>query len=94
MEIYMQTAHWHIHTEEKEFCVSYAFSRIKGIMTINIDGEDFELPAGFLGTRAARREIFRIGDEQAVLVVDKKGKAELMFRGETVVPSASKEDVS
>ena len=66
--------------------VEYAFYRLRGRLTVTIDGEDFRLPAGFLGLGAARREIFRLGDEQAVLVVEKNGRAQLIFRGGTVEP--------
>ena len=58
-------------------------------MIITLDGDEFVLPAGFLSLKAARREPFRIVDEegeaeQAVLVVDKKGKASLIFRAKEV----------
>lgn len=66
--------------------VSCVFRRLTGRITVTIDGEDFRLPAGFLGLGAAKREIFRLGDEQAVLAVEKSGRAQLIFRGETVEP--------
>lgn len=66
--------------------IEYAFYRLRGRLTVTIDGEDFRLPAGFLGLGAAKREIFRLGDEQAVLAVEKSGRAQLIFRGETVEP--------
>lgn len=73
-------------TPRETHTVLCVFRRLTGRITVTIDGEDFRLPAGFLGLAAARREIFRLGDEQAVLVVEKSGKAQLIFRGETVVP--------
>lgn len=83
----MKTVFWRVQTEDMTHEVSYAFARLKGRITVTIDGDSFDLPAGFLGLRPARREIFRLGDEQAVLVVDKGGKAQLLFRGHAVSPS-------
>jgi hypothetical protein len=68
--------------------VSYAFSRLRGCITVSIDGDSFALPAGFLGLRAARRERFRLGAEQAVLAVDRGGHASLILRGDTLPPEA------
>ena len=88
----MKVVTWHIQTEEETHVVSYTFARLKGKITVVIDGESFDLPAGFLGLRAAKRELFRLGDEQAVLVVNKKGNAQLLFQGEQVQPSERTED--
>ena len=83
---------WHIQTQEENHIVTYQFARLKGKMTVTIDGDGFDLPAGFLGMKASKREIFRLGDEQAVLVVDQKGRAKLLFRGEVVAPQDALED--
>ncbi|MBQ9162711.1 MAG: hypothetical protein IJX74_05485 [Clostridia bacterium] len=77
----MKKQHWKIDVDGTVCDITYGFSRFGGI-TVGIDGEQFKLPAGFLGLGAARREIFRVGDEQAVLVVDRRGKAKLLFRSE------------
>ena len=69
--------------------VVYTFSRLRGRITVSIDGDAFELPAGFLGLCAARREIFRLGAEQAVLAVDRRGHASLILRGNTLPPEVS-----
>ena len=82
----MKSVIWRVQVEEETHVVSYAFARLKGKVTVDIDGESFDLPAGFLGLGVAKREIFRLGDEQAVLVVDKKGSAQLLFRGVPVPP--------
>lgn len=80
----MKQKTWSVCIDDTTHTVAYAFSPIKGKITVTIDGDSFDLPAGFLGLKVARREIFRLGDEQAVLAVDKKGNAELIFRGESV----------
>ncbi len=76
---------------EAAHTVSYTLSRFTGRMTVTVDGDAFTLSAGFLSVRAARREPFRlVGEdgeaEQAVLVVDQKGRASLLFRAATVPP--------
>ncbi len=80
----MKHKNWSVTVDDTTHTVDYTFARLKGKMTVTIDGESFDLPAGFLGLKVARREIFRLGDEQAVLAVNKKGEAELIFRGENV----------
>ena len=73
-----------------EICtVTYTLHRLTGRMTVTVNGDAFTLPAGPLSLRAARREPFRIvspdGEaEQAVLAVDRQGRATLWFRGEAV----------
>ena len=81
---------WRIATETAEHVVTYSLNKFTGKMTVTLDGDEFVLSAGFLSLRAARREPFRIVDadgeaEQAVLVVDKKGRASLIFRTKEVV---------
>ena len=73
-----------------EICtVTYTLHRLTGRMTVTVNGDAFTLPAGPLSLRAARREPFRIvspdGEaEQAVLSVDRQGRATLWFRGAEV----------
>ncbi len=86
-----QATTWRIATEGSEHIITYSLKKFTGRMTITLDGDAFTLPAGFLSLKAARREPFRIVDadgeaEQAVLVVDKKGRASLLFRGKEVLP--------
>ena len=57
--------------EHKIIYTRAAFSRS---VTIEIDGEAFELPRG------AREEPFRLGDEQAILTIAKNGKASISTR--------------
>ena len=48
--------------------------RFRKKLTMQIDDQTFELPWG------AREEIFRLGDEQAVLIVAKNGKIAIRLR--------------
>lgn len=84
-----KTTTWRIPTEGGEHIITYSLKKLTGRMTVTLDGDEFILPAGFLSLKAARREPFRIVDgdgeaEQAVLMVDKKGKATLLFRAKEV----------
>ena len=90
----MKLTTWHMQVEEETHEVSYQFARMKGKITVTIDGDSFDLPAGFLGLSPQKREIFRLGDEQAVLVVDKKGGATLLFRGQPVSPDGATEGLA
>ncbi len=86
----MKQTTWRIPNEDgTTHTVTYALSRLTGRMTVTVNGDAFTLSAGFLSLKAARREPFRLvgmdGEaEQAILVVDKKGRATLLFRAQTV----------
>ena len=80
---------WRIRTEDAEHTVTYSLNRVTGRMSVTLDGEAFELSAGPLAVHAARREPFRIvgpdGEpEQAILSVDRRGEATLLFRAQVV----------
>ena len=84
---------WRIQTEDAGHIVTYTLHKLTGRMTVTLDGEAFDLSTGPLALGAARREPFRIVDEegeaeQAVLVVDKKGRASLLFRAKEVTPES------
>ena len=88
-----KTTTWRIPAEGSapEHTVTYSLNKLTGRMTVTLDGDEFTLSAGFLSVKAARREPFRIVDgdgeaEQAILVVDKKGRAKLIFRAKEVKP--------
>ena len=82
---------WRIPVDAPTHTVTYSLHKFTGKMTVTLDGDEFVLPAGFLSLKAARREPFRILDEegeaeQAILVVDRKGQASLIFRAKEVLP--------
>ncbi len=84
-----KTTVWRIPAEEPKHIITYSLNRFTGRMTVTLDGDAFSLSAGLLSLKAARREPFRIVDEegeaeQAILVVDKKGNASLLFRAKEV----------
>ena len=74
--------------------VTYGLSRFTGSTVVTVNEDTFTLSSGLFSVKAARREPFRLVDadgeaEQAILVVDKRGRATLIFRGETVAPLES-----
>ena len=80
---------WQIQTEDIQHTVTYTLHKFTGRMTVTLDEDEFHLSAGFLSLKAARREPFRIvgadGEaEQAILAVNKKGQAKLLFRAKEV----------
>ena len=84
-----KTVTWRIPTEAPTHTVTYSLNKFTGRMTVSLDGDEFTLSAGFLSLKAARREPFRIVDEdgeaeQAILAVDKKGRASLIFRAKEI----------
>ena len=86
-----KTITWRIPVDAPTHTVTYSRNKFTGKMTVTLDGDEFALSAGFLSLKAARREPFRIVDEegeaeQAILVVDKKGRASLLFRAKGVAP--------
>ncbi len=88
----MKSTAWQIRTEDTTHTVTYTLALLSGRMTVTVDGDTFVLSAGFLSLRAARREPFRLvspdGEpEQAILVVDKKGRPALLFRAREVAPT-------
>ena len=82
----MKETRWQYKTEGDTLDVTYTLSRLRGRITVTIDGDVYTLPAGLFGMRAARREIFRLGDEQAILVVAGNGSAELLLAGDRLPP--------
>ena len=75
---------WNVTLDEENHQVTCAFSRFLGRMVVTIDGDSFVMPCGPFGCKAARREPFRLGDYQAILAVDSRGRATLIVDGETV----------
>lgn len=85
----MKQTNWKLTgSDGVEHTLSVSFSRIKGKVSVTLDGEDFTLPAGFLGLAVARREMLLVGEDKALLVLDKAGNATLTVEGKQVEPEA------
>ena len=69
-----KTQRWLISLDDGEHKLSCTRSVFRKQLRLTIDGESFSLPKG------AREEPFRLGDEQAILVVRKNGSVTIRMR--------------
>jgi hypothetical protein len=76
--------HWTVMEDEVAHEIEYACRPILGKMAVTIDGETFGLSSKFLFFGLARREAFRVGDTQALLVVGKNGRAQVLIKGKPI----------
>lgn len=65
---------WEIPLDGETHHITYKRRALSRKVCMEIDGESFTLP------RTQREEIFRLGDEQAILCVDRKGRATIRLR--------------
>lgn len=85
----MKQTNWKVTgSDGGEHTLSVTFSCLKGKVFVTVDGEDFTLPAGFLGLSVARREMLLVGEDKALLVLDRAGNAALTVEGKQVEPEA------
>lgn len=77
----MITQNWSIDIDEKTFAVQYRFNKRKKQVMITINDDEFALNLKKLGFFKGKEEIFIIGDKQAILVIDKKGYADIVLDG-------------
>ena len=76
--------HWTVIEDEVAHEIEYACRPISGKIAVTIDGETFGLASNFLWFGLARREAFRVGDTQALLVVGKNGRAQVLIKGKPI----------
>lgn len=79
--------HWTVAEDDAVHTVAYTCKPFTGKMTVTVDGEAFALKSKFLFFGLARREAFRVGDTQALLVVGKGGRAQVLIKGKVVEES-------
>ncbi|MBD8986782.1 MAG: hypothetical protein EGR02_06080 [Clostridiales bacterium] len=84
----MKTYRWRIPDGDAEHTVSCALSRLRGKLRVAVDGDEFDLPAGLFGLSVARREKLLLGEQKALLVLDRAGHASLAVEGEQIPPEA------
>ncbi len=65
---------WCVELDGTTYHITYTRRAFSGNVTMQINDESFTLPRG------EREEIFRLGDEQAILCVDRHGKASIRLK--------------
>lgn len=76
--------HWSVVEDEISHTVEYTCKPLIGKINVIIDGESFALKSKFLFFGLARREMFRVGDTQALLVVSASGRAQVLIKGKPI----------
>lgn len=65
---------------EDEHTVGYSYSALSGKTKLCVDGDEFVVKGKPFKIGVCRREMIIIGSSQAILDVDKKGKAKIICR--------------
>ncbi len=71
---------WDIKLEESEHKVSLVYSMLTGKALVTIDGTEFDISVGF-GKLRGTSQVFRLGDEAALLDFPKKGIPDIYIDG-------------
>lgn len=71
---------WTVKSEECESNIEYSYSLLSGKCTLIVDGDKFTVKCKPLCIKVERREVIMICGAQAILDVNKKGKATLCVR--------------
>ena len=69
-----------IKLEDGEHKVSLVYSYFTGKAVVTIDGDEFDISAGFLKLKGTN-QVFKLGDDAAILDFPKKGKPEVYING-------------
>ncbi|MBQ7384397.1 MAG: hypothetical protein IJV72_06365 [Clostridia bacterium] len=71
---------WDISLEDGEHKVSLTYSMLMGKAIVTIDGDEFDISVGF-GKLRGTEQVFKLGDEAAILDFPKKGEPEVYIDG-------------
>ena len=66
--------------EENKHTVGYFYNKLTGKTKLVVDGDEFVVSGKIFGIGVCRREMIIIGGSQAVLDIDKKGRAKIICR--------------
>ena len=69
-----------IKLEDGEHKVSLVYSTLTGKAIVTIDGDEFDISTGFMKLRGTN-QVFKLGDEAALLDFPKKGKPDIIING-------------
>lgn len=71
---------WEVTLEEVEHKVSLTYSMLLGKAIITIDGDEFDISAGF-GKLRGTNQLFKLGDSAAIIDFPKKGAPDIYIEG-------------
>ena len=71
---------WDIKLEESEHRVELVYSMLSGKAIVTIDGDEFDISVGFMKLRGTN-QVFKLGDEAAILDFPKKGEPDVIIDG-------------
>ena len=77
-----------IKLEDGEHKVSLVYSYLTGKAIVTIDGDEFDISTGFMKLRGTN-QVFKLGEDAAILDFPKSGKPDVIINGVGV--NASKE---
>ena len=70
----MKTQSWTAEIDGNSYHIRYTCSRFSRRATLQINGESFPVD------KEPKEEIFRLGEEQAILCIDRRGNAAIRLR--------------
>ena len=71
---------WETTVEGEAHKVSLIYSMLTGKAIVTIDGDEFDISVGF-GKLRGTSQVFKLGDEAAILDFPKKGKPDIIING-------------
>ena len=80
----MKYQRWTIKIDKKKHVIERNGKNMSSKQRIVIDGDEFELPRKPFSRLRGRRELFKLGEKQAVLQFLKTGYCEIILDGEVV----------
>ncbi len=79
---------WLVKIDGQEIKVEYSCSPVFGKTVLSVDGESFAVKGKLFGIGLVRREMIMLGGAQAILDVQKGGRAVLLCRDGEVEEAA------
>ncbi len=81
---------WDITLDDGEHKVSLLYSMLTGKAVVTIDGDEFDISEGFMKLRGTE-QVFKLGDDAAILDFPKKGEPDVYINGVGVHSGKSRE---
>lgn len=71
---------WKVTLDDGEHNVSLIYSMLTGKAIVTIDGDRFDISEGFMKLRGTE-QVFKLGEDAAILDFPKKGEPEIYING-------------